>query len=155
MCSTFQTPWTEAHQPPSFHGISQARILEWIAISFSRGSSQPRDQTQTDPGSPLHCRRILTEPPGKPIGLLTLILQRWELRLLTPQVHGEQVGEAKVLKSPCYRAPAQLVLRHPCVPALPLYSPLQPIFVEAPRIQKNVLSCLGIFRQAVPSHAFT
>ena len=33
--------------PPgsSVHGISQARILEWVAISFSRRSSQPRDQT--------------------------------------------------------------------------------------------------------------
>ena len=33
--------------PPgsSVYGISQARILEWVAISFSRGSSQPRDQT--------------------------------------------------------------------------------------------------------------
>ena len=30
----------------SVHGILQARILEWIAISFSRGSFQPRDQTQ-------------------------------------------------------------------------------------------------------------
>ena len=29
-----------------YHGILQARILEWIAIPFSRGSSQPRDQTQ-------------------------------------------------------------------------------------------------------------
>ena len=28
----------------SVHGISQARILEWVAISFSRESSQPRDQ---------------------------------------------------------------------------------------------------------------
>ena len=28
---------------PSDHGIFQARILEWVAISFSRGSSQPRD----------------------------------------------------------------------------------------------------------------
>ena len=28
------------------HGILQARILEWIAVSFSRGSSQPRDRTQ-------------------------------------------------------------------------------------------------------------
>ena len=28
----------------SDHGILQARILEWVAISFSRGSSQPRDQ---------------------------------------------------------------------------------------------------------------
>ena len=30
----------------SVHGILQARILEWVAISFSRGSSRPRDQTQ-------------------------------------------------------------------------------------------------------------
>ena len=28
------------------HEILQARILEWVAIPFSRGSSQPRDQTQ-------------------------------------------------------------------------------------------------------------
>ena len=34
--------------PPGFsiHGILQARILEWVAISFSRESSQPRDGTQ-------------------------------------------------------------------------------------------------------------
>ena len=33
--------------PPdsSIHGISQARILEWVAIPFSRGSSPPKDQT--------------------------------------------------------------------------------------------------------------
>ena len=30
----------------SVHRILQARILEWVAISFSRGSSQPRDQTR-------------------------------------------------------------------------------------------------------------
>ena len=28
------------------HGILQARILEWVAFPFSRGSSQPRDRTQ-------------------------------------------------------------------------------------------------------------
>ena len=33
----------------SVHGISQARILEWVAISFSRGSSWPRDQNQIFP----------------------------------------------------------------------------------------------------------
>ena len=34
--------------PPgsSVHGILQARILEWVAISFSGGSSRPRDRTQ-------------------------------------------------------------------------------------------------------------
>ena len=30
----------------SIHGISRARVLEWVAISFSRGSSPPRDRTQ-------------------------------------------------------------------------------------------------------------
>ena len=30
----------------SVHGISQARILEWVIISFSSGSSRPRDQTR-------------------------------------------------------------------------------------------------------------
>ena len=29
----------------SVHGVLQARILEWVAIPFSRGSSQPRDLT--------------------------------------------------------------------------------------------------------------
>ena len=44
--------------PPglSIHGIFQARVLEWIAISFSRGSSWPRDRTR--PCLP-HCRQTL------------------------------------------------------------------------------------------------
>ena len=36
----FTTPWTVVH------GILQARILEWVAFPFSRGSSHPRDRTQ-------------------------------------------------------------------------------------------------------------
>ena len=39
-------PTTVARQAPLSMGILQARILEWVAISFSRRSSQPRDQTQ-------------------------------------------------------------------------------------------------------------
>ena len=42
----FVTPWTVAHQAPLFRGILQARILEWVAMTSSRESSQPRDQTQ-------------------------------------------------------------------------------------------------------------
>ena len=41
----FATPWTVAHQAPLSMGILQARILEWVAIPSSRGSSWPRDQT--------------------------------------------------------------------------------------------------------------
>ena len=52
--------------PPgsSIHGILQARILEWVAISFSRGSSQCKNQTRV---SHIASRGFLTsEPPGKP-----------------------------------------------------------------------------------------
>ena len=48
----------------SVHGISQARILEWVAISFSRGSSPPRDQIHV---SCLAGRVFTMEPPGKPM----------------------------------------------------------------------------------------
>ena len=41
--SSFVTPRTEAGQAPFVRVISQARILEWVAISFSRGSSRCRD----------------------------------------------------------------------------------------------------------------
>jgi len=48
---------------PSVHGISQARVLEWVAIFFSRGSSQHRDQAI----SPALAGGFLTtEAPGKP-----------------------------------------------------------------------------------------
>ena len=41
----FVTPQTVARQVPLSMGILQASMLEWVAIPFSRGSSQPRDQT--------------------------------------------------------------------------------------------------------------
>ena len=46
----------------SVHGILQARVLERVAISFSRGSSQPRDWTQV---SALQANALPSEPPGK------------------------------------------------------------------------------------------
>ena len=42
----FETLWTPLSMDSSVHGILQARILEWVAISFSRGPSQPRNRTQ-------------------------------------------------------------------------------------------------------------
>jgi len=50
------TQWTIAQQAPLSMGTLQARILEWVAMHFSRGSSQPRDQTQV---SHRICRQIL------------------------------------------------------------------------------------------------
>ena len=48
--------------PPGFsvHSISQARILEWVAISFSKGFSQPGFNP-----SLLHWQILTTEPPRK------------------------------------------------------------------------------------------
>ena len=53
--------------PPgsSVHGILQARILEWVAIPFSRGSSSPRDQTQVSCVSCIEGRFFTTELLGK------------------------------------------------------------------------------------------
>ena len=45
------------------HGLLQARILEWVAFPFSRGSSQPRGQ----PRSPaLQANSLPNKPQGKP-----------------------------------------------------------------------------------------
>ena len=44
-CLTFCDPIDCSLPGSSVHGIRQARILEWVAIPFSRGSSQPMDRT--------------------------------------------------------------------------------------------------------------
>ena len=69
----FVIPWTAAHQAPLSMGILQARILEWVDLPSSRGSSQLRGQTQV---SPLQADSLPSEPPGKPentgVGSLSL-----------------------------------------------------------------------------------
>ena len=57
---SFATPWIVAGS--SVHKISQAGILEWVAISFSRGSSWPRDGTRV---SCIASRFFTTELAGE------------------------------------------------------------------------------------------
>ena len=58
LCNTM-----DCSQPDSaVHGILQARILEWVVISLSRESSQPRDWTQV---SCIAGRFFTSEPPGE------------------------------------------------------------------------------------------
>ena len=45
-CPTLCDPVDCSPPGSSVHGILQARILEWVAISFTRGSSLPRDGTR-------------------------------------------------------------------------------------------------------------
>ena len=62
-CSTLCDPMDCSLPGPSVHGILQVRILEWIAISFSRGLPDPGIKV----GSPaLKADSLPTEPPEKP-----------------------------------------------------------------------------------------
>ena len=58
------TLWPHGLKPTrsSVHGIPQARTLEWVAVSSSRGSSWPRDRASVSgiAGSVLHCRIVTT-----------------------------------------------------------------------------------------------
>ena len=64
LCLTLCDPVDCSLPCTSIHGIFQAKILEWIAISFSRRSSQPRDQTCVFSISALASGFFTTDPPG-------------------------------------------------------------------------------------------
>ena len=72
-CLTLCDPMACSLPGPSVHGILQARILEWVAMPSSRGSSQPRDQTRF---LALQADSLPSELPGKPkntgVGSLSL-----------------------------------------------------------------------------------
>ena len=96
-CPTLCDPMDCGPPGSSVHGILQARILKWVAISFSRRSSWPRNQTRVsciagrfftnwaglpNPGieprsSALQVDSLPSEPPGKPkntrVGSLSLL----------------------------------------------------------------------------------
>ena len=67
------TLWTCNPPESSVHGISQTRILECVAITSSRGSSQPRDWTHVSCVSCIGRQIFTTEPPGKPYLYLSYI----------------------------------------------------------------------------------
>ena len=60
LCPTLCDSMDSSLWGSSVHGIFQARVLEWIAISFSRESSLPRNRTQV---SRIAGRRLPSEPP--------------------------------------------------------------------------------------------
>ena len=80
--------------------ILQARILEWVVIPFSRGSSQPRDQTQI---SCFAGRLFTTAPTGKPNALVYFwakwaFCTKWLLESLPGTVLFAFVTKANILK---------------------------------------------------------
>ena len=76
----------------SVHGIVQARILEWLAISSSRVSSWPRDQIH---GACIAGGFFTSEPPGKPHRhVLLLLLSRLSCPTLCNPLDGSPPGSA-------------------------------------------------------------
>ena len=117
-CPTLYNPMNISF---SVHGVLQAIILEWVAISSSRGSSQPGD---LNPGL-LHCRQTLYSLSCReaPLGLY------WTRRQRNPFLH---------FKAP---SPPQWVPGGFCEVWLPLCQPS--CFMS--------LLILGILRKTVPS----
>ena len=67
-CLTLRKPIVCSPPGSSVHLISQARVLEWVAITFSRGSSRPRDQTQV---FAWQADSLLSECQGSPVQKIT------------------------------------------------------------------------------------
>ena len=90
----FTAPWTAARQAPLSVGILQARILEWAAIPFSRGFSQPRDPPWV---SCISGRFFTTEP-------LQCLLQT-SPRIISSATWGQESTrrENNIQKSHCYQ----------------------------------------------------
>ena len=64
------TQWTTVHKARSVHGILQARILEWVAISLS---AEDLPHLGMEPMSPaLRAYSLLSEPPGIAVVQLTM-----------------------------------------------------------------------------------
>ena len=64
LCPTLCEPMDCSLPGFSIHGIFQARILEWVAVSFSRGFPNPGIELRSPALQP---DTLPAEPPGKPI----------------------------------------------------------------------------------------
>ena len=65
LCLTLCDPMDYSPPGSSVHGISQARILEWVAMPSSRESSWPVMEPKSLAAPALTCGFFTTEPPGK------------------------------------------------------------------------------------------
>ena len=80
------------------HGILKARILEWVAIPFSRGSSQPRERTQVSHFAGQFFTSWATrKAPSQPYGTTVVI---WEKASWFPFYSNWEISERKGVYSP-------------------------------------------------------
>ena len=127
-CLTLCDPMDCSPPGSSVHGILQTRILKWVAILFSRGSSQPRDQTRSPV---LQADSLPSESPGKPKCLVNAVYR------------SNLIGQLSC--SPCHRLCSlydmgRVEWAHRgggcdlglgLVPLLPRHQPFPPVFVSS------------------------
>ena len=107
-CLSLCNPMDCSLPSSSVHGILQARILEWVAISFSRSSSQHRDwnhvscllhwQEGSSPLAPIQRQaRVTMRPQVSPRGCLTEALTGLSAQAVPPSLYpAEGRGEARI-----------------------------------------------------------
>jgi len=91
LCLTLCDPMDCSPLGSSVHWISQARILEWVVISFSRGSSPPRGRIHV---FSLLRRFFTTESPGRPIVAVTLPYTTFPIPLILLKASLYHIGTA-------------------------------------------------------------
>ena len=92
----------------SVHGILKERIREWVTMSFSRGSSWPRDRTGKVDSSPLsHCRQL---PRWGRICLPIQEMQETQVRSLGPGVPWSR--KTQLLLHACTQMPIEIYLNN-------------------------------------------
>ena len=82
-CLTLGGPKNCSSPGSSVHGIFQARILDWVAISYTRGFSQPRDWTCISCVSCIGRWILYHSPPQKPLVLMVIAIF-WSHSTITP-----------------------------------------------------------------------
>ena len=126
--------------PPgsSVHGISQARILEWVAISLSRGSSQPRDWTYIG-------RQILYHWAIREA--LDICILRADSHRCTMGTNATLESNYPPIKKKKRRWPWSFTLSHPKAQAP---SPLPPNSDQASKLCGSTRDCLGVIILVLP-----
>ena len=119
----------------SVHGIFQARVLEWVAISFSRGSSQPRNWTQVS----CIAGKCLTIWATREASSAHFTDQgKTDKSLVRKSVHGYQINNSYASLSPPLPCSWQALIDHDSLllrpnetaKSFPLHSSKQPQYID-------------------------